>query len=136
MICKDLEKRNQDVIGLIPAAGRGYCISPLPGRKQLFPSGFLEMRQGDETQLRHKVISQYLIDNTVQASARKIFTVLARGETDIMDYHSSSRHPAAALRTYWNSSMARNGQTVLAEVFLATLDEGLRINGLYFENGE
>ena len=235
----------EEILGLIPAAGHGYRISPLPGSKELFPIGFREIHQGEEIQLRPKVISQYLIDNMLQAGARKIFTVLARGKTDIMDYHGSrNAHggsiaylfddnvrgmpytmdvawpwikgntvlfgmpdtiftPADAfsqllaqqrtsnadltlgvfptdcpeklcpvalnasgrvitmtdkpenpeinntwgcgvwaerfsefMHAYLNSSAARNGETVLAEVFLAALDEGLRIYGLYFDDGE
>lgn len=82
---------SNEIIGLVPAAGGGTRISPLPGSKELFPVGFREMRLGSDIQLRPKVISQYLIDNMLQAGARKIFMVLARGKTDIMDYHGSCK---------------------------------------------
>ena len=32
----------QDLIGLIPAAGKATRIAPLPGSKELFPVGFTE----------------------------------------------------------------------------------------------
>ena len=79
------------LVGLIPAAGEGTRISPLPGSKELFPIGFRETHVGDEIQLRPKVISQYLVDNMHEAGVQKIYTVLARGKTDIMDYFGSSK---------------------------------------------
>ena len=77
-----------EVIGLIPAAGGGARISPLPSSKELFPIGFQKMQFGGDMQLRPKVISQYLIDNMLQAGVQKIFMILARGKTDIMHYFS------------------------------------------------
>jgi len=82
---------SNELIGLIPAAGSGTRISPLPGSKELFPIGFQKNRFGDGFQLRPKVISQYLIDSMFQAGVQKIFMVLGRGKTDIMYYFSRNK---------------------------------------------
>jgi glucose-1-phosphate thymidylyltransferase len=76
-----------NVIGLIPAAGTAKRISPLPGSKELFPIGFREVEYDGHTQIRPKVISQYLVDNMFTAGASKIWMVLGRGKWDIMQYY-------------------------------------------------
>ncbi len=80
-----------ELIGLIPAAGSGTRISPLPSSKELFPIGFQKIQFGGNMQLRPKVISQYLIDNMLQAGVNKIFMILAREKTDIMQYFSRQK---------------------------------------------
>ena len=79
------------LVGLIPAAGGGTRISPLPGSKELFPIGFRELQVDNDIQLRPKVVGQYLIDNMCKAGAEKIYTILGRGKTAIMDYFGSAK---------------------------------------------
>lgn len=76
-----------DVVGLIPAAGRATRISPLPGSKELFPVGFRDIEVNGHVQIRPKVVSQYLLDNMFCAGARKVWMVLGRGKSDIMEYY-------------------------------------------------
>ena len=50
----------QEVIGLVPAAGQGTRISPLPCSKELYPVGF---RQVDEKgTVQPKVVCHYLLE--------------------------------------------------------------------------
>ena len=48
-----------DIVGLIPAAGRGKRIAPLPCSKELYPIGFRPDEHGD---LRPEVASAHLLD--------------------------------------------------------------------------
>lgn len=76
-----------DIVGLIPAAGAAKRISPLPGSKELFPIGFREVEVEGHPQIRPKVVSQYLLDNMFRAGAQKVWVVLGKHKTDIMQYY-------------------------------------------------
>lgn len=76
-----------EVVGLIPAAGAAKRVSPLPGSKELFPVGFREIEIDDELQIRPKVVSQYLLDNMFSAGAQKVWVVLGKHKSDIMQYY-------------------------------------------------
>jgi glucose-1-phosphate thymidylyltransferase len=67
-----------DVMGIIPAAGRGTRISPLPVSKELFPVGF----QGTLEPPRPKVVSQYLLEQMARADIKRCFIVLGEGKWD------------------------------------------------------
>ena len=74
----------QEVIGLVPAAGLGHRISPLPCSKELYPVGF---RQIDEKgTLSPKVVSHYLLEKMKLAGVSKAFVVLRDGKWDIPKY--------------------------------------------------
>jgi len=77
----------REIVGLIPAAGMGTRVSPLPGSKELFPVGFREVELNGHIELRPKVISQYLIDNMFNAGAQKVWMVLGKGKWDVMQYY-------------------------------------------------
>lgn len=76
-----------ELVGLIPAAGVARRVSPLPGSKELFPIGFQKIEVDGHIRLHPKVVSQYLLDNMIQAGARKVWIVLGRGKWDIMHYY-------------------------------------------------
>ena len=48
------------VVGLVPAAGSGKRIAPLPCSKELFPIGF--QRSEGNSEPRAKVVSHYLLE--------------------------------------------------------------------------
>lgn len=74
----------QEVIGLLPAAGLGKRISPLPCSKELYPVGF---RQVDEDgAIRPKVVCHYLFEKMRLAGINKAFVVLRDGKWDIPTY--------------------------------------------------
>lgn len=72
------------VVGLIPAAGIGSRISPLPGSKELFPIGFQTV--GDRPGLRPKVVSHYLMEKMRWAGITEAFVILRPGKWDIPAY--------------------------------------------------
>jgi glucose-1-phosphate thymidylyltransferase len=73
-----------EVIGLLPAGGRGTRIEPLPCSKELFPIGFRKIDGQDE--MRPKVVSHYLLEKMRVAGIRKAFLILRQGKWDIPSY--------------------------------------------------
>lgn len=81
------------IIGLIPAAGKGSRLSPLPFSKELFPIGYQDIEIDHSIKKRPKVVSQYLVNHMVDAGADKIFITLGPHKSDIMEYFGSGeRH--------------------------------------------
>ncbi len=74
---------SQKIIGLLPAAGQGSRISPLPMSKELFPIGFQDLA---EKGLRPKVACQYLLEAMGQAGVQESFLILRPGKWDIPAY--------------------------------------------------
>jgi glucose-1-phosphate thymidylyltransferase len=75
------------LVGIIPAAGRGSRIAPLPGSKEVFPIGFMDMLIDGKKKRCPKVVSQYLIDRMMTAGVEHIHIVLSEGKWDIMRYY-------------------------------------------------
>jgi glucose-1-phosphate thymidylyltransferase len=73
-----------EVIGLIPMAGQGARIAPLPCSKELYPIG-LQSVDGAEG-LRPKVAGQYLLEKMKLAGVTRVFIVLRKGKWDIPEY--------------------------------------------------
>lgn len=71
------------IIGLLPAAGLGSRISPLPMSKELFPIGFQDLA---DKGLRPKVACQYLLDAMGRAGVQETFMILRPGKWDIPAY--------------------------------------------------
>ncbi|MHA6250224.1 sugar phosphate nucleotidyltransferase [Pontibacter sp. CAU 1760] len=74
-----------DIVGLVPAAGFGNRLSPLPCSKELFPIGFAA--NADNGEPHPKVVSQYLLEQMQQAGAHKAYFVLRKGKWDIPAYY-------------------------------------------------
>ncbi|MBY0385566.1 dTDP-glucose pyrophosphorylase [bacterium] len=79
------------LIGLIPAAGKGTRLHPLPFSKELYPIGYHEVIVDGERKLRPKVVSQYLVNHMTRMGVEKIIITLGPGKSDIMDYYGSGR---------------------------------------------
>lgn len=79
------------LIGLIPAAGKGTRLHPLPFSKELYPIGYHEVVVDGEKKLRPKVVSQYLVNHMTRMGVEKIIITLGPGKSDIMDYYGSGR---------------------------------------------
>jgi glucose-1-phosphate thymidylyltransferase len=72
------------VIGLLPAAGQGSRISPLPMSKELFPIGFREVC--GKPGLRPKVACHYLLEKMQRAGVTEAFIILRPGKWDIPEF--------------------------------------------------
>jgi len=78
---------SSDIVGIIPAAGKGRRLAPYPLPKELFPVGHQWVEIEGKLQQRPKVISQYLIEAMVQARLSRLFIVLGPGKLDIVEYY-------------------------------------------------
>ncbi len=74
---------DQRIIGLLPCAGQGSRISPLPMSKELFPIGFQDLV---DRGLRPKVACQYLLEAMGRAGVRESFLILRPEKWDIPAY--------------------------------------------------
>lgn len=74
-----------DVVGLVPAAGYGSRLAPIPFSKELFPVGFEIHPQHGEP--RPKPVSQYLLEHMQRAGARQVYFILRKGKWDIPNYY-------------------------------------------------
>jgi glucose-1-phosphate thymidylyltransferase len=77
-------RQDHEVIGLVPAAGKGKRIAPLPCSKELYPIGFGHIEGKAEPQ--PKVVSQYLLEKFRKAGITKAYIVLREGKWDIPAY--------------------------------------------------
>ncbi|MGD8466105.1 MAG: sugar phosphate nucleotidyltransferase [Anaerolineae bacterium] len=80
-----------NIVGLIPAAGKGSRLAPFPCPKELFPVGYQDYAIGGQPERRPKVISQYLVEELMAAGAERIFIILGEGKHDIMSYYGAGR---------------------------------------------
>ncbi len=79
-----MKHKSLDVVGLVPAAGRGNRIAPLPCSKELYPIGFRRDEQSGEP--RVKVASHHLFDKMRQAGITTAYVILRNGKWDIPAY--------------------------------------------------
>lgn len=76
-----------EIVGIIPAAGKGSRLYPYPAPKELFPIGYQDILIDGKIQKRPKVISQYIVENMVNAGAKRLLIVLGKDKEDILEYY-------------------------------------------------
>jgi glucose-1-phosphate thymidylyltransferase len=76
------------VIGVIPAAGKGTRLAPLPFSKELFPLGFIKSQ--DKYFVRP--VSHYLLETFKKADINDIFWITSVDKPDIQKYYKSGTH--------------------------------------------
>lgn len=74
----------QEIIGLLPAAGQATRVAPLPLSKELYPIGFRLVEGGHSS--RPKVVCHYLLEKMRLAGIAKAYIVLRKGKWDIPAY--------------------------------------------------
>ncbi|GAB3811373.1 nucleotidyltransferase family protein [Pontibacter rugosus] len=74
----------EEIVGLLPAAGLGSRLSPIPCSKEIFPIGFTVHHQHGD--LHPKVVGQYLLEHMQRAGATQVYFILRKGKWDIPDY--------------------------------------------------
>jgi len=79
-----MDSSERQVVGLVPAAGSGKRIAPLPCSKELFPIGF--QRSEGNSEPRAKVVSHYLLEKFRIAGITTAYIVLREGKWDIPAY--------------------------------------------------
>jgi glucose-1-phosphate thymidylyltransferase len=78
---KEARASQIEIVGLIPAAGQGTRIGPLPCSKEVYPIGYDQDRGG-----RPKAVSQYLLEKMRSAGIKKAYIILREGKWDIPAY--------------------------------------------------
>jgi len=76
-----------EVIGVVPAAGRGTRLAPYPLPKELFPIGYQIIEIEGKYQKRPKVVSQYLIEAFSIAKINRLFIIIGPGKLEIIEYY-------------------------------------------------
>lgn len=76
--------RRDEVVAVVPAAGRSLRLAPLPCSKEILPVGLRTMTPLREPRL--KVVSHYLLECLQKGGIRKGFIVIRRGKWDIPAY--------------------------------------------------
>jgi dTDP-glucose pyrophosphorylase len=71
----------RSVVALVPAAGQGNRVAPLPCSKEIFPIGFRQDAASSE--LRFKAVSHYLLEKFRNAGSSNAFLILGKGKWDI-----------------------------------------------------
>lgn len=79
----------KELIGIIPAAGKGTRLLPFPCPKELFPVGYQVVNIEGQSQKRPKVVSQYLVENMIHAGVKKLYIILGEGKSQIMEYYGN-----------------------------------------------
>jgi len=73
------------LIGIVPAAGLGSRLQPLPFSKELYPVGFQKINDT----WRVSTISQHLVEALKQAGVHQLFFVVSPQKTDIPRYYKN-----------------------------------------------
>ena len=84
-----MNRNNNEIIGLLPAAGHATRIAPLPCSKEIFPIGFYDEAEDQKTGIR--VVSSAVIDSMKKAGANQIYMVIRKGKWDIPDYFGTGK---------------------------------------------
>lgn len=71
-------QKSVDIVGILPAGGRGTRIEPLPCSKEIFPIGFGKVEGTDN--VRPKAVSQYLLEKMRKAGVKKAYFILREGK--------------------------------------------------------
>jgi glucose-1-phosphate thymidylyltransferase len=77
-------QRSFNVVGLIPMAGQGTRLRPIPCSKELLPIGYRVTKE--EGGMRPKVAAEYLIEKMKLAGVAEAFLILRKGKWDIPAY--------------------------------------------------
>jgi glucose-1-phosphate thymidylyltransferase len=85
-----------EVVALIPAAGSGSRLAPIPGSKEVFPVGFSPGADGTP---EVRVISQYLFERMASAGVGRGIVVLRQGKWDIPAFYGQGE-PAGMQLAY------------------------------------
>lgn len=76
------------IIGLIPAAGKGERLAPLPFSKELYPIGKQKFSP-EEVGYHPKTVSQYLIDQMKEVGTEKLLFIINKYKWDILQYYGN-----------------------------------------------
>jgi glucose-1-phosphate thymidylyltransferase len=73
-----------DVVGVIPAAGFASRISPIPCSKEIYPVAFTE--NGSQDNNGPKVVASYLLENMYRAGVENAYMIIRKEKWDIPQF--------------------------------------------------
>lgn len=82
---------DNNLLGIIPAGGRGSRLAPYPGPKELFPIGWQPYRLNGETHRRPKVVSQYVVESMARAGVGHLLMIVGEHKYDLLRYYGSGQ---------------------------------------------
>ena len=85
---------SSSIVGLVPAAGVGRRLAPLPCSKELYPVGFTT---DNGTVGPVKVASQYLLESMCEAGVETAYVVLREGKWDVPGYWGNGHRVGLSL---------------------------------------
>ncbi len=88
------ERREPNVVGLVPMAGAASRLGPLPCSKEILP---MEMRVSASGAPQPRVLSHHLLERFVQAGIRRAFLLVGTGKWDIAQFLTRAPVPGLAL---------------------------------------
>lgn len=103
---------SREIIGVIPAAGRGSRLAPYPGSKELFPIGYQDYDVDGQTQKRPKAVSQYLIENMISAGIKRLFCIIGDGKWDIPKYYGDGSRFGVTISYLYQEKLAGMPQAI------------------------
>lgn len=92
---KQRQKKYNDVVGVIPAAGTASRLGLLPCSKELLPVGFSRDHTGQL--LQPKAVGHYLLERMHKAHVSKVYIILRKGKWDIPAYFGDGKRIGASL---------------------------------------
>lgn len=78
-----------ELVGLLPAAGRGSRLGAIPSSKEIMPLGFHPVDDGESARWKPFTTMEAHLRAHAQAGIRRTIIVLGRNKYDIMDYLGS-----------------------------------------------
>ena len=103
-----MHTQDPNIVGLIPAAGEGSRISPIPCSKEIFPVNFCG--NGDNSAMR--VAVTYLLNSFCKAGVEQVYMVTRKGKWDIPEYLGLGPHPDYTLAYLFTDPTAGTHHTL------------------------
>lgn len=82
---------SRDLVGVLPAAGRGTRLAPLRYPKELLPIVY-EPAPGDDGSVRPRAVAEYALDAIATAGAVRTVLVVAPWKLDVVNYFGDGHH--------------------------------------------
>ena len=76
----------KEIIGILPAGGLGKRMQPFKLWKELIPVGYKKYLLDNENKEIPKVISEYTIENMVQAGVKKVLFIINDQKTELLRF--------------------------------------------------
>ncbi|MCX7843717.1 MAG: sugar phosphate nucleotidyltransferase [Clostridia bacterium] len=102
-----------EIIGLVPSGGYGKRMRPIKVWKELIHVGYKKVKIGESMKNIPKVVSEYTVENMIEAGAKKIIMILNDQKFDIFRYfEDGSQYGASIVYTCQNADSGFTGMPI------------------------